>query len=141
MPIKPELLALYPPDWHEISQRIRFVRAGGRCEACRRPHGWTVYTLPDGRWYDAAAQSWVSERGEPAAGPSLIERWTVLVVRVVLSCAHVDHDPSHNWEGNLRAWCQRCHLSHDAPHHLVQRRITFRFRSAIGDLFDGLYQR
>lgn len=24
----------YPPDWEEISSRIRFVRAGNRCEAC-----------------------------------------------------------------------------------------------------------
>ena len=34
MPIRPELRALYPPDWPQISRRIRFERAGNRCEWC-----------------------------------------------------------------------------------------------------------
>lgn len=29
----------YPPDWKEISYRIRFERAGGRCEQCGAAHG------------------------------------------------------------------------------------------------------
>ncbi|WP_432101205.1 hypothetical protein [Streptomyces sp. WAC 04229] len=32
MPIRPEDLHRYPRDWNEISPRIRFERAGGRCE-------------------------------------------------------------------------------------------------------------
>ena len=32
MPIKPENRARYPADWAEISRRIRFERAAGRCE-------------------------------------------------------------------------------------------------------------
>jgi hypothetical protein len=38
---------------------------------------------------------------------------------------------------NLRALCQRCHMLHDRPHHLAQRRITYRQRLAVGDLFLG----
>jgi len=34
MPIKPENKARYPKDWKQISHRIRFERAGGRCEWC-----------------------------------------------------------------------------------------------------------
>ena len=34
MPIRPELRALYPDDWPAISRRIRFERAGNRCEWC-----------------------------------------------------------------------------------------------------------
>lgn len=34
MPIRPEPRPLYPEDWDEISRRIRFERAGGRCEWC-----------------------------------------------------------------------------------------------------------
>jgi 5-methylcytosine-specific restriction endonuclease McrA len=34
--------ALYPPDWKQISRRIRFERAGGCCEWCgainKQPH-------------------------------------------------------------------------------------------------------
>ena len=39
MPIRPELLARYPDDWPEISRRIRFERASGRCEWCGAEHG------------------------------------------------------------------------------------------------------
>lgn len=34
MPIKPENKKRYPRDWNQISQRIRFERADGRCEFC-----------------------------------------------------------------------------------------------------------
>ena len=37
--------------------------------------------------------------------------------RVVLTIAHLDHDPTHNEPDNLRAWCQRCHVTFDALHH------------------------
>jgi hypothetical protein len=41
MPILPENRARYPKDWKAISQRIRFERAGGRCEfeGCTAVHG------------------------------------------------------------------------------------------------------
>lgn len=39
MPINPELKHLYPPDWKAISHRVRFERAGGKCERCGVPHG------------------------------------------------------------------------------------------------------
>ena len=31
MPIRRELRCLYPPHWRELSRRIRFERADGRC--------------------------------------------------------------------------------------------------------------
>jgi hypothetical protein len=43
----------------------------------------------------------------------------------VLAAAHLDHDPRNNRLRNLRSLCQRCHMIHDRPHHLVQRRITY----------------
>jgi 5-methylcytosine-specific restriction endonuclease McrA len=39
MPIRPENKALYPKDWKQISLRIRFERAGGRCEWCPAENG------------------------------------------------------------------------------------------------------
>jgi len=39
MPIRPENLGRYPRDWAAISRRIRFERAGGRCEWCGAAHG------------------------------------------------------------------------------------------------------
>jgi hypothetical protein len=35
MPIRPELWPLYPPHWRELSSRVRFERAGGRCQRGR----------------------------------------------------------------------------------------------------------
>src|SRR4051812_35626572 len=37
MPIRAELRPLYPPNWAELSRRVRFERARGECEGCRRP--------------------------------------------------------------------------------------------------------
>lgn len=42
MPILPENRGRYPSNWGEISWRIRYQRAGGRCERCgaknAKPH-------------------------------------------------------------------------------------------------------
>jgi hypothetical protein len=139
MPIRPDLKALYPQDWRQISRRIRFERAQGKCERCHRPHGSLVYCLPDGRWYDPYSGCWISPEGIPIPTPSLPEMLALQTTRVVLTCAHKDHDPRNNGDENLAAWCSRCHLSHDSEHHRAQRRMTFRVRQAIGDLFSGLY--
>ena len=48
MPIAREHRWLYPIDWRELSNLIRFRRAKGRCEHCRRPHGRDVLHLGDG---------------------------------------------------------------------------------------------
>lgn len=42
--------------------------------------------------------------------------------RIVITIAHLDHQPENNSPVNLRALCQRCHLGHDRPHHLAVRR-------------------
>jgi len=82
--------SLYPGDWEQISKYIRFTRAGGRCE------GSPAY--PDCRAQHGKAH--------PVTGSM-----------VVLTAAHLDHDPSNCDPKNLKAWCQRCHLTYDAKHH------------------------
>lgn len=78
MPIRDK--SLYPADWKAISKRIRFERAGGRCEFCgaenAQPH--------------------------PLTGS-----------KVVLTVAHLDHNPANCADDNLRALCQRCHNRYD----------------------------
>lgn len=39
MPIKKEMRARYPRDWHLRSKFVRFVRGKGRCEWCDAVHG------------------------------------------------------------------------------------------------------
>ena len=103
--------AQYPDNWETISSRIRFERAGGRCECtgecgadhggrCNAPHGETVWRREDARhiWRLPDAET-------PPVG------W--YAVRVVLTTAHLDHDRGNNDEANLLALCQHCHLRHD----------------------------
>jgi hypothetical protein len=139
MPIRSELRSLYPAHWRELSRHVRFERAGGRCQGCRRPHMQEVRCLPDGRWFDDETRTWRDQRGRPARWPNLLEAPRRRSTRVVLAAAHLDHDPSNNRLVNLKSLCQRCHMLHDRPHHLTQRRITYRRRYALGDLFLGLY--
>ena len=137
MPVRPELRHLYPPHWRELSLRVRFERAGGHCQGCGRPHLTRIQCLPDGRWFDEAAEAWRNRRGKATQGPDLVEATQMRTTRVVLAAAHLDSDPSNNQLANLRCLCQRCHMIHDRRHHLAQRWITYRRRYAIGDLFWG----
>ena len=134
------LRPLYPRDWKQISRQVRFGRAGGRCEACGRPHGVILRCLPDGRWLDPERGFWRDARGRAARDPDLVERTRLRTTRVILAAAHLDHDPANNRLRNLRSLCQRCHLRHDRAHHLAERHITYRRRFALGDLFSGPYR-
>jgi len=139
LPINRELRWFYPIDWPEISRRVRFERARGVCEGCGRPHGETVRCLPDGRWFDPVRHTWRSGRGRPARWPDIEEAVAFRRTRVILAAAHLDHDPGNNRQRNLKSLCQRCHMIHDHTHHLARRRITYRLRRALGDLFLGPY--
>lgn len=56
--------------------------------------------------------------------------------RVILTVAHLDHDPRNCDESNLAALCQRCHLNYDRARHVEHARETRRSKLACGDLFD-----
>ena len=143
MPISPDQRWLYPLDWPQLSAVIRFDRAQGRCEHCGRPHGQRVRHLGDGRWWDEAHGTWRNGRGRPLRGLSSPEQLSpalpVRTTRVVLACAHLDHDPGNNKPRNLAALCQRCHMLHDRAEHRRRRWRTLFRRKALGDLFLGLY--
>ena len=139
MPIRPDQRWFYPIDWLQLSAEIRFRRARSRCERCRRPHLQVVVHLGDGSWWDRAEATW-----RDGGGRRLRRRPEHLLHRsrvtyVVLTCAHLDHDPGNNAPRNLAALCQRCHMLHDGVEHRRSRWWNaFRLR-ALGDLFLGLY--
>lgn len=129
MPIKPENKARYPKDWPAISQRVR-ARAGQACELC----GVENYQLGawiGGLWHRAVPKG-DGLRDNPRHGETFpCERggsvvWT-RVRRIVLTVAHMDHRPENCDDSNLKALCQRCHLSYDAKQHAENARRT-RFR-------------
>lgn len=110
MPIRASEKARYPADWPAISARIR-ARGDNRCEGSP--------AFPDCR----------AENGQPHP---------VTGSKVVLTTAHLDHAPENVDDENLRSWCQRCHLTYDAPHHARNARATRMARQATSDLFDQL---
>jgi hypothetical protein len=149
MPIAREHRCLYPIDWRELSAFIRFRRAKGRCEHCRRPHDRHVLHLGNGVWWDEQTASWRSGEGRKVRRlptPDELARMQpglsgidppahLRVTRVVLATAHLNHDPGDNRPRNLAALCQRCHMRHDADEHRRRRwRNAFRTR-AVEDLF------
>ncbi len=149
MPIAREHRWLYPIDWRELSNLIRFRRAKGRCEHCHRPHGRDVLHLGNGVWWDEEAATWRDGQGRglrrlPSPDDFLraqpgfagIDPPTQLrSTRVVLASAHLNHDPGDNRPRNLAALCQRCHMVHDAAEHRRRRWLNAFRRRAIGDLF------
>lgn len=134
MPIRPENRWLYPIDWPELSSLIRFERAKGRCERCRPPHLKIIDHLGDGRWFDASAVVWRDGAGARVRPPD-VEELTIYRTKVVLACAHLDHNPTNNRRNNLAALCQRCHMIHDADEHSRQRWSNLHRCRAIRDLF------
>ena len=99
----------YPENWMEISNYIRFERAGGQCE-CTGECG-----LHQSRC-DAT-------HGEPHP---------VTGSKVVLTTAHLgtDTDDKHDKMDvrleNLKAMCQRCHLIFDLDDHIANAKETRR---------------
>lgn len=109
MPIRPENVARYGPDWPALSWVIRWLRALGRCECRGECAG-----IPT--WHGAAPRA----RCEALNGrPSIRTGATV-----VLTVAHLDHTPENMHPANLRAFCQACHLRYDREHHAETRRAT-----------------
>jgi hypothetical protein len=48
------------------------------------------------------------------------------VLRIVLTVAHLDHNPANCDYSNLRALCQKCHLAYDHQHHMANAAATRR---------------
>lgn len=102
MPILAQNKHRYPPEWKEISRRIRFDRAAGRCE-CDGRCGSGRHSGRCPELHDEAPQTFGGKR-------------------VVLTTAHLDHVPENNDDANLLALCQCCHLRYDHDRHVQSRR-------------------
>jgi hypothetical protein len=110
VPIRPENVGLYPSDWDDISFGIRDERAKWRCECDGRCGRWPSCVATDGRC--------------PAIGKGPNRSLTATGKPVVLTVAHLDHDPTNCDPGNLKAMCEACHLNYDREHHAATRAAT-----------------
>lgn len=94
--------ALYPADWEAISRRIRFERAGGRCEQCGAVHG---QRHPEtGAIVQLQTHHVGADRPDGSPGDPLDK----------MDCR----------DENLQALCRRCHLAADERQRVASARIT-----------------
>lgn len=91
MPIHPDQAGLYPAAWFEIAQAVKLAA------------DWTCVGSP-------AYPECRARHGEPHP---------VTGAKVIITVGHLDHNPANCADANLRAWCQRCHLTYDAETHAL----------------------
>lgn len=107
----------YPPNWKsEIRPRIlarSAAKANSRrphCEFCGARNHAVGYRDSSGKFIEALIKH-VNSCGNPPT------------MRIVLTIAHLDHDPE-NWQvqdDRLAALRQYCHLKYDAPRKAKER--------------------
>jgi hypothetical protein len=143
MPVKPENAARYPKDWPAISRDAK-ERAGWRCvhtdehgSRCRAsqyavgfwrmgvflPSAEAGATFKESRQHAAELYHSLGEEGD---------RPTV----IVLTTAHLDHQPENCALANLAPMCQRHHLAYDHHHHRANAQATRRAKAGTLELFE-----
>lgn len=106
MPIKPERKKLYPSNWKQIVSAVR-ERSGNMCELCALHNG------------DIVQRCKRYPQNHYPVGARLKEEWGVSrPIRVVLTVAHINQDPTDNRPENLLHLCQRCHNRIDLPYRM-----------------------
>lgn len=130
MPIKPENKSLYPKDWPQISKAIR-ERAEHRCEFCGINNYEVGARDKKGKWHsEHSINGMKSDDGIRLFGdfPKM--------KKIVLTVAHLDHDPRNCDPANLRALCQQCHLRYDTKHHSETSAKTREKKRGLRSLFE-----
>lgn len=113
MPIRPENRKRYPKNWKEISLRIRFHRAKGRCEC-------------DGECGEHEGRRCGAFHGEDHP---------VTQSKVILTTAHLSEEVENCSDENLKAMCQKCHNRYDRE--MRARGIKERAQQAMKDAHVG----
>lgn len=112
MPIRLENKHLYPKNWPAIRSKV-LARAAS-CEFCGvKNYSQGIRDSKGVFWPLKGLLETLEETGEIIDGK---------VIKIVITIAHLDHDPTNNNLDNLRALCQRCHLKYDAEHHAKTRK-------------------
>jgi hypothetical protein len=128
MPIKPENKALYPKDWDAISLAAK-QRARWRCQ---HP-GCVAEQYAVGRWVESGFCTYALGTTYAEAKQLAAEaQWRLFgddpqadkLIVIVLTTAHLNHDPADVRPENLAPMCQRHHLAYDAEHHAETAYMT-----------------
>lgn len=132
LPVKSENKALYPPEWKRIRAQI-LERAGNCCERCGVANHAMGARTRHGEWMDADRIGHMnSDDGYWAFGEY------PKIIKIVLTIAHLEHNPKRNLGEDIQALCQRCHNRHDIKHRVETRRKNR--QQAIGPAIPGLFE-
>ncbi len=139
MPILPENKHLYPSNWKsEIVPQI-LKRDNYKCKKCGVPNHAVGYRDEQGKFNPCGGNIIVDCYGQGLDYPSLIlldykkaKEWADFetendemgnkYIVIVLTIAHLDHNPRNNSDINLASLCQKCHNSYDAEHRIKTRK-------------------
>lgn len=124
MPIRPENKHYYGKEWKTRIRPEILARASNCCELCDVPnHEWIIRD-GYGNWHKAfkiiknvaerlmRVEGWDKARAFRSQG----------AIMVVLTIAHLNHNPADNRPENLKALCQRCHNAYDGKHRAETRK-------------------
>ena len=112
----------YPIDWPFLSWNIVVRRAGGRCECSGECGRDPAHLEEDVRCRNRHGQPrW---RGQPWQRP------------VILSAAHLEHDPSSRDLTLIAAYCESCHLAYDRAQHAATKQARREARLGLLPLFE-----
>lgn len=98
----------YPENWEEIAFAVK-QEANWICEKCNRP-----CRKKFGNQMESAEAFCDRLRAEYGVGDGVLGDVKKAIGRYTLTVAHLNHRPEDCDRSNLRAWCSRCHVRHDA---------------------------
>lgn len=115
MPIKPENKKLYPKNWKQIREAI-LRRANNKCEFCGVENHAIGVRDNDGIFHKI--------NPETSDEYYYVEIENLKKIKIILTIAHLDHNPQNCNPNNLRALCQKCHNNYDKEHRKQTRLKT-----------------
>lgn len=126
MPIRPENKKRYPANWKQIRADI-LTRAKNKCEFCGvKNKSFIIYedNFPIDRILPMDWNYPIIDK-MPKEWDATFEDGSTFHYRkaqVVLTIAHLDQTPENCDYNNLRALCQKCHNTLDAPFRAEHRK-------------------
>jgi len=158
MPIDEKMEEFYPENWDEVREDIllratycldstdavlelkKEVPDKAFCEFCGAPNGEKIIRVKESSewsWGSDAKGRFFDDSGN-LVGSGLDRSNDTNGTEIVLTIAHMDQNPTNNEYSNLRALCQRCHLSYDKRPEQISRRRKVKAellgQQTIGDL-------
>lgn len=140
---------LYPSNWKSEIRPSILKRSNYRCEFCGVNHHAVGYRNEDGSFRaicgnlhnDYAGQG-IDYDTNKVLSYQLAKEYKDLhnefsdkkYFVIILTIAHLDHDITNNCPTNLKALCQKCHLSYDAEYHKNNARQTIKNKKGLLEL-------